>query len=160
MVTKKAITTQVIFFIAMSLIMIWIIIFGLQKINTVSSTISQQEEIEIRAELEDAFLFCSDPINSGSLKRIDLSGRPYNSICYNCQLGDETIISQELKDEATILSQAGSNFLLLETSVSSNNIQEYNIVGQLQIEELGYSNHIVWLDLDNSEDLEIEIKCE
>ena len=93
------------------------------------------------------------------MRRIDLSGRPYNSICFNCQLGDETIISSELKNEAMLLSEAGVNFLLLETTFLNEKIVNYNILGQLQIEELGDTRYEGWFDKENLENLEIELRC-
>lgn len=158
--TNKAITTQIIFFILMSLIMIWIIVFGFQRITDVQDTLSIQEEIEIKNKLEEAFKFCSDPINQGSLKIIDLTGRPYNSICFNCHGLDSNRFPQEFLEESRILSEAGSNFLLLKTQFSdADELEEYQIIGQLKIEELGYENSIAWFDLENSYEQKIEILC-
>ena len=76
----------------------------------------------------------------------------------NCQLGDEDKIGT-LKEEARLLSESGVNFLLLETTFNSLILEEYNIVGQLEIKDLGNNTYISWFDYKNSEELEIEISC-
>ncbi len=161
MKTKKALTTQVIFFFLMSFIMIWIIVFGYQRITDVQDTLTTQQELEIKEELEKTFLFCKDPINSGSSKIIDLKGRPYNSICLNCQNLDPTSYPQEFLDEAQILADTGSNFLLLETSFSSSReLESYNILGELSLEDITLQDAFGWWDYENSFEQKIEIKCE
>ena len=50
--------------------------------------------------------------------------------------------------------------LLLKTQFSdADELEEYQIIGQLKIEELGYENSIGWFDLENSYEQKIEILC-
>lgn len=163
--SKKALAVQTIFFIMMSLIMIWIIIFGIQKVSSLQDTISQDEQIKIQKKIEDTFAQCSDPINEGTQKTISLRGEKFNSICYNGHLADGVSsrtdpIYVDFKSELETLSNSGDNFVLIQTSFSSGNLVEYNILASFEIEDLGYSEGICWFDLENQYNQDVKIKCD
>ena len=162
---KNAMGIQILFFIMMSLILIWIIFFGFSRLNEVEKTISKEDEIALKAKLKEAFDYCSDPVNIGSFQRLSLKGEKFNSICFNGHLSSELDNYPELKNELKTLAESGHNIVLLQTdfSLSGNSeeysLNEYNIFGAIKVDSLGYNKGFCWFDFENTYQKEIEIDC-
>jgi len=165
---KGGLTTKSIFFIMMSLIMIWIIFFGINKILLVEKTLTNQEKIIIKKEIKDALKYCQDPLNKGNLKTIKLDKFGFNSICIinnSMNLNNLEIFNtnpQLIKDGKKYQNSINVNdsiVLLMKTSISSNKeILEANIVNKIEFKDMKINNFCQW-DLENKDKLNLKIQC-
>lgn len=126
--TKKAnIGIQTFFFIMMSILMIWIIVFGIQKIFLIDDQLSEQDRIDIQNKLEDSFNYCSDPLNQGNIKVLEFKNKLFNSICVISNLINTG--NSNLNDELQTINDSGHNIVILKTtSSSSGDITDYKII--------------------------------
>lgn len=78
---RANISVQVIFFIMMAIIFIWILIFGFQQLFLVEETLSETELVSIENDLEAAFSYCEDPLNRGNFRTFTFDSPSFNAVC-------------------------------------------------------------------------------
>lgn len=178
---NSEVSTQVIFFILMSLIFVWIIYFGITKILFVSDTLSDQELIEINNNLKQAFEYCEDPLNRGNFKVFKIDNPRFNSVCVfagdvnevsnyvNNDLFNKTLklvdinVGRSWDSEASQILSAGDNVILFKSNLYKDAdkyvFSDYNILDSFRIETeipLVYCA----FDLEGDGELEFRLSCE
>lgn len=79
---KRAfVSIQVIFYIMMAFIFVGILIFGIGRIADLGGNISDQEELEIKRDIQEVFEFCEDPLNDYSKKTLEFSHNAFDIVC-------------------------------------------------------------------------------
>ena len=119
---KKALTNQVLVLIFMMILMMGIIIFGISKLNDVSNTISEQEQLEIQDKIKSLAQYCENPLNKGSQTREEISSNKFNGICIvqkqTPQYLDEIPEDQQLQIEE--IASSGDNIIMFNVKTLNN----------------------------------------
>jgi len=166
---KATITTKSIFFILMSIIMVWIMVFGINKIFLIEKTLEDQDKLIIKKELITALKYCQDPLNKGNLKTIELKKYGFNSICLLNKTTELSLIeilktNAVLIDEVEILRESinltDSIAVLMKTVIDSNSnlILEVNIIDDIIFKNMDIKNFCQW-DIENEDNLDLKIEC-
>lgn len=155
-INKKAVAINTIFFILMSIMFIGILYFAYDKIILTKDIISEQDLQLLQNDVEDALLYCDDPLNRGSSRSVDLSSSKFNVIC----LLDEDITSQFGSDIGLIY-EAGDNVVLLESIFYDDDNRfnnEYNVIASFNIDLRRNVRGQCWRQ-DNSGELNMDLIC-
>jgi len=170
---KKAnISIQTFFFIMMSIFMIGIIIFGLEKIFFVQDTLTEQDRVLIQKQIKDVVEYCQDPLNKGTIKTVVLENNLFNSVCFFNKTTDiDNIISTagldtsttiDLTNEINTLQDTLNNSfygaVFIKTTISnSGKLLDYNVIDFIQIDTI--IEQSCEFDKKNRGNLNLKIKC-
>ncbi len=145
--SKKAnLSIQTFFFILMSILMIWIIYFGISKMVLVNNTISEQERIDTKNELKIGFEYCTDPLNKGSYKTIEIKSNKINGVCaFTDSINSSLNIN--LQKELKKINESGNNVALFSGT---------NIIDSFKIE--GDYNFCLFRE-ENGKKFKVKINC-
>ncbi len=171
---KKAIEIGIstLFYILMGIFMIWIIVFGYQKIMGVNELISEQDRAKIKNELKNALEYCNDPLNQGSTTRIQINHKAFNSLCMINPKSTTGFISVRDEDAfSTLLANANTEFgqiadtqnnvIVLKTefvgSKGNEKMTEFQIIDTFKID--GKIQNQCILDKENTGKLDLIFTC-
>lgn len=140
---KATIAIQTIFFIMMSALMIWIVLYGVQKLFTVDSQITEQDRVFIQNQIENILNKCQDPLNSGNLETIRIKNKNFNGLCLLSKKiltpNDPYYDYEEFKK----IYNSNHNTILVKTNFISNSIpNKIEVISSFKTE----------LDLNQNED--------
>lgn len=169
---KKAnISIQTIFYIMMSMVFVWIMIFGFQKIFLIQGELSKQERSEVINDLKDAFEYCDDPLNKGNFQIFEIKSSLFNGVCV---LGKDFDSSEEQyggNSDWVEIRSAGDDVILLNAEFTEKmgvdeygNPKKFYPMSHYAIIDSFYLNYDIkgiycWFDKDNKGKVEIPIEC-
>ena len=160
---KKAMSVSVLFYIMMSIFMVWIIIFGYQKITDTQNVISQQEIFEIEQEITQKFEYCDDPLKRDSQIKIKVKSNNFNVFCL---LGEDSSSFSILGNELDQIFETGDNIVLMKTNLNEVNgnyqipVDNYNIVSTFRIDLKNNQQRTDCWNDQNEGRFDIVIDCE
>ena len=158
---KKAIGVQVLFYILMAFIFVWIILFGINQIAGLNDQLSETERLEIKSDLEETFQYCENPLNDGAKKTLEFSHSEFDIVC---------IVGQDIRDQNCGNSQHCTNLntvagdearIIAETYSQVTNLESAQIVDDFGIRlRATQQNTVCWYSADNNfEAVEIVAIC-
>ncbi len=139
MILRKAeITVMSFFYILMGIFFIGILVFGFSKIFMIQNVLSDQELLDIKQSIKSDFEYCSDPLNSGNIKIIDIKTNKFDGI----YLVGKSILSEkdnEIFSELKNIYQGGDNVVLftVDKIIEDNDrtvMSGFNVIGSLKID--------------------------
>lgn len=147
-IRKAQITIQTFFFILMSIFFVWIIIFGFKQITNINEQISEQEKVLITKDIKKALEYCSDPLNKGTSKSIEISHKEITQICI---INKTKVIPLIITDtsKVTPLTLAGDNVILFK------NLQP---TGSFFI-DINIKDSQCWSNIENKGEVIITFDC-
>lgn len=119
--SKRGITSTVLTMILMSIFMVGIIIFGLNKLLVVEETISAQESLEAQEKIRENFEYCDNPLNANSVINFEIDIDNVNAVCI---LGDDMGVLSQF-EELNQIKDAGDNVILLNAFFEETSSQTY-----------------------------------
>ena len=161
---KAEIAINTIFYIMMGLFMVWILVFGFNKIFLVQDVLSDHERLSIKEEIKDAINYCEDPLNYGNMKIFEFKHDKFNSVCV---LGDDILDDDVYSDKKEFkdIYSAGNNIILVKTKFEPDKMNNdkyifemYNIIDDFSI-DYKIENTICWWDVENTNKIVMEISC-
>lgn len=161
---KKAMAVQTVFYIFMSIIMLAIMVYGINKIFLIQDQISESERLEIQTQLKKTLEHCKEPLNKGSSQIIKLNNQKFNSICLigNDITNTNNKIQQELNPEQyaeiQVIANTNDNVILLKTKTYENTIQETNIISTFSVSNEILESHC-YINKENSKNLYFKYIC-
>jgi hypothetical protein len=159
---KAAINTQVVFFILMSIFMVGIILFGIQKLTDVEELLSEEEELELQKNIQEDFAFCENPLNRDAFKKIQIESSTFNSVCvYSGSSYDSSY--GELASQLELLGEGGENIALvqiffIEHEDGTRSISSYDIRGSFFAEHT-FETSRCFTDFENEGVVTINLTC-
>lgn len=166
MISKKAITMQVLSMIMMSIFMVAIIIFGLNKLLDVQDSLSQEESLEIQREVTESLEYCENPLNSGGETTFEIEKDPINFVCVLGDSHGEYSSVDQLANQLADINETGDNVVLLSAGLNRDSgeytidsSQEVNIIDSFSAEYGELSETICWND-ENTGTIEASVVCE
>lgn len=162
---KKAITAQTIFFVLMTIMMVWIIIFGIQKLAQTKDIFDDTKKIEIQNNIKNQLEYCDDPLNRGTQLLIELGAtKNYNVLCI---LGEDQISSNPKFDIPQLgeIAQTNDNIILARTKFiqESSDIyyddKDFNIVFSFNAQINKIPQTSCWDNSETGNKIEISLTC-
>lgn len=160
---KANMAINTIFYIMMSLFMAGILVFGFNKMFLVQDVLSEQERIEVKADIVSALEYCADPLNSGNIKNIEVKHNLFNSMCVVSKgsdlrgfIDDEDLIA-ELSILRSSLNDNEYKLVLMKTSFVNGGLQSFNIVDDSDFE---FSKDECFFDYENSGVINLQVSCD
>lgn len=150
---KANIGVQTIFFILMSLFMVWIIVFGISQIFFVKDVLTESDRLEIQDQIKELVNYCNDPLNRGNKYKVEVKHEEINTVCF---ISDGIDLNTDL---GTIY-DGGDNVVLLDvTSGDYNDVlnSNYDIVDSFKIYHEFESSDTTCFDVS---DEVFEVDCE
>lgn len=151
------------FYILMSIVFIWILFFGYQKIFMVQDQISEQDRIEVLNGLKDSFEYCEDPLNRGNVKVVEINGGKYNSLCvidknfnFTWDGLNISIVRDDMKSIRDTLAEQERVLVLMDTVFVGNELKRFNIVSSFKIDS---GDNFCSFDVENTGSLKARIEC-
>lgn len=140
---KGDLGVQTVFFIMMAIFMMAIIVFGFSKIFFVNETLSEMEALDIKKEIESAYIHCEDPLAKGDKKTVKFKSNVFNSVCVASgevdnedfmNVLDDNNIGYDLNDAQFLLGVledlnnilvGGHNVILFNSKFAKNSDESY-----------------------------------
>lgn len=126
---KKAnIGVQTFFYILMGIIMVTIIIFGYNKFIGVQDQLSEGERLEIRNNLQDTLTYCSNPLNKGSKRTVNLKSAKVNGMCF---------ITPDISEypQLEAIAETGDNVILIKGDKDGDKVINIQVIDSFKFEE-------------------------
>lgn len=158
-VSKRGLTSTVLMMILMSIFMVGIIIFGLNKLLVVEETISAQESLEAQEKIRENFEYCDNPLNAQSITNFEIDIEGVNAVCI---LGDDLGVLSEF-DELIQIKEGGDNIVLLNAFFEETPSQtyQYNSIQVLDSFSVNYKDLETTLCFtdENTNTLRVSLSC-
>lgn len=164
---KAEISIQTIFFILMSILIIVIIIYGINKIFLVNDTLTEQDRISVQKEITKAITYCDDPLNKGNIKTFTFENSYFDGIWILGNDIENLKDSIENKDELKLIFDSGDNIVLFKTinseypDINNDNIYDIysiNIISSFKLDQ-SFEKTKYWFDFNKNGIFNIEVKC-
>jgi hypothetical protein len=164
--SKNSIAISSIFYIMMIILFVSIVVFGISKTLEVEDTIGRQDELKLISNLKKNFKYCSDPLNSGSIKEFRIKNNKFNLIIrsdykdLDIVINKLDFINNKLKDEfvedlENLLET--DNTIVIKVNLNFEEIADYKIITSFYY-PLKKSSIIK--DFSDNPYLNLKIKCE
>lgn len=163
-INKQAnIGVQTIFYILMAFFMVWILVFGYQKLFIIQDYLSDSERLEITAKLQELYKYCDDPLNSKNVQYYKIKNKNFNGICL---LGDDFMSSQYASYYGfSEVFDSGMNAVVINTNFRASvsgvfELVDYDIVDSFKLDVESISDTFCNFDLNNTGSINLKIQCQ
>jgi hypothetical protein len=168
MKSKKSIVMSSLFYIFMLVVFIAIISFGLKNVFFIEEKFSESQKLEYENKIKNSLNFCSQPLNSGSVKTLKINKKYFNSYLlisnesYKLKINTKfdftnSTIKNEFFKEIDILKNSKNNLVLLKINILNDEIFEYQIVSSFQL--YSNKNQFIYDFTSKGNNGKLKIKC-